>query len=485
VTLFINGKQQAVDILQDTLSGSWQTEADLQVGSLELGKPYKGQLDDLRIYHRPLNADEIKHLATDAPIQAILLRIFGKRSSEHSSRVRDYFLTYAAPDHLRNSHRELKELKKQRDELNKEIPTTMVMGELEKPRETFILGRGDYRNKTEKVRAGVPAVLPPLPAWTARNRLTLAKWLVDPANPLTARVAVNRFWQMIFGAGIVKTSEDFGSQGEPPVHAELLDYLAIEFMQSGWNIKALQRLMVTSATYRQSSKVTPALVERDPENRLLARGARFRLPAETVRDNALAVSGLLNDKIGGASVFPYQPKGLWEEMAFGDGFSAQEYKPSTGKDLYRRSMYTFWKRTVPPAALATFDAPDREKCTGRRSLTNTPLQALVLMNDPTYLEAARKLAERALLEGGTDATRQITYAFRLATARKPSIKELNVLTGLLTEQLKHFRNDPRAAAQLLSEGESKANPKLDAEELAAWTIVTSAILNLDETITKE
>ncbi len=485
VNLYVNGKLQAVDIVQDTLTGATETDADLQVGSLELGKPFKGQLDDLRIYHRLLNTDEVNQLAIQAPIQAILLRFFGKRSTENSARVRDYFLTYAAPDAMRNEYLELKELKKQRDELNKQIPTTMVMGEMEKPRETFILGRGDYRNKTDKVRAGVPAILPPLPSWTARNRLTLAKWLVDPANPLTARVTVNRFWQMIFGHGIVKTSEDFGSQGEPPVHPELLDWLASELMQTGWNIKTMLRTIVTSATYRQSSKVTPALLERDPENRLLARGARFRLPAEMVRDNALTVSGLLNEKIGGASVFPYQPKGLWEEMAFGDGFSAQEYKQSTGTDLYRRSMYTFWKRTVPPAAMATFDAPDREKCTVRRSLTNTPLQALVLMNDPTYIEAARKLAERVLLEGGNETTSRIRYAFRLATSRKPSIKELTILNELLIEQLKHFRDDQKAAKELLSSGESKPIAKLETSELAAWTIVTSAILNLDETITRE
>lgn len=485
IKLYVNGILQAVDILQDNLSGAMQADGELQVGSLQLGKPYKGQLDDLRIYNRQLTIDEIEQLAIHAPIQAILLRIFGKRSMENSSRVRDYFLTYVAPDAMRNAYVELKDLKRQRDELSKQVPTTMVMNEMEKPRETFILGRGDYRNKTEKVRAGVPGILPPLPSWTARNRLTLAKWLVDPAHPLTARVAVNRFWQMIFGQGIVKTTEDFGSQGEPPVHPELLDWLATEFMRTGWNIKALQRLIVTSATYRQSSKVTPALVERDPENRLLARGPRFRLPAEMVRDNALAASGLLNDKIGGASVFPYQPKGLWEEMAFGDGFSAQAYKQSSGSDLYRRSMYTFWKRTVPPAAMATFDAPDREKCTGRRLLTNTPLQALVLMNDPTYIEAARKLAEQALLDGGKDVTGRITYAFRLATSRKPSLTELKVLNGLLTEQLSHYRQNKRAATDLLSTGESTWNTKLDAGELAAWTIVTSAILNLDETITKE
>ena len=240
------------------------------------------------------------------------------------------------------------------------------------------------------------------------NRLGLAKWIVSPGNPLTARVAVNHFWQEYFGIGIVKTSEDFGSQGEPPSNPLLLDWLATEFVRTGWNVKAMQRLIVTSATYRQSSRVTPELAERDPENRLLARGPRFRLPAELIRDNALAVSGLLDNRIGGPSVYPYQPKGLWEEMAFGEGFTGQIYTESTGKDLYRRSMYTVWKRTVPPPALVTFDAPDREKCTARRSVTNTPLQALVLLNDPTYVEASRFLAARMMTQGGKTATGEST-----------------------------------------------------------------------------
>jgi hypothetical protein len=379
----------------------------------------------------------------------------------------------------------LKNLRKQKEALDQAIPTVMVMSEMEKPRETFVLGRGDYRNKTDKVSTGVPAVLPPLAQGAPANRLGLARWLVSPSHPLTARVAVNRYWQMYFGIGIVKTSEDFGVQGEPPVHPELLDWLATEFTRTGWDVKAMQRLIVTSATYRQSSRVGPDLIEKDPENRLLARGPRLRLPAEMVRDNALAVSGLLNADIGGPSVFPYQPKGLWDELAFGDGFSAQSFTPSTNKDLYRRSMYTFWKRTVPPPQLTTFDAPDREKCTGRRALTNTPLQALVLMNDPTYIEAARWLAQRVMTEGGRDAGSRISFAFQGATARMPSAKEAQVLRTLFQQQLARYRGDKKAALDLLSVGESKWNAKLDASELAAWTIVASAILNLDETITRE
>ena len=483
--LFVNGKPFETEIVQDALTDSIATKAELQIGSKSLGKPFKGQLDDLRFYNRPLSENEIEQLAIHFPVENILSGVTGKRTKDEATRTRDYFLTYAAPEHLRQHHAELKSLKKGHEKLNKEIVTVMVMNEMEKPRETFVLARGDYRNKTEKVTAGAPAVLPSVPAGAPPNRLTLAKWLVDPAHPLTARVAVNRYWQAYFGLGLVKTSEDFGTRGETPIHAELLDWLATEFVRTGWDVRAMQRLIVTSAAYRQSSKVTPELRERDPENRLLARGARFRLPAETVRDNALAVSGLLNDSIGGASVFPYQPEGLWEELAFGDGFTAQTYTPSTGRDLYRRTMYTFWKRTAPPAALATFDAPDREKCTVRRAMTNTPLQALVLLNDPTYIEAARALATRTLREGGRDANTRIAYAFRLATGRNPTPEEARVLNGLLRQQTAHYRRDKKAANELLRVGESPLDPHFDAGELAAWTTLASAILNLDETITKE
>ncbi|MCI0390969.1 MAG: DUF1553 domain-containing protein [Acidobacteria bacterium] len=493
VNIYLNGKPAEVEVIQDNLTGSIKTNAELQIGSKATGRAYSGGVDDLRLYSRALKPEEIEQLAVNYPIQTILSGVSGKRTKEEIDRMREYFLTYIAPDAMKKQNVDLKGLKKERESLGRRILDVMVMRELEKPRETYILMRGDYRNKTDKVTPDVPAVLPPLQSRERdgaggerlSNRLDLARWLVDPNHPLTARVAMNRYWQIYFGHGIVKTSEDFGSQGEPPVHPELLDWLATEFIRTGWDVKAMQRLIVTSATYRQMSMVTPQLLEKDPENRLLARGPRFRLQAEMVRDCALAASGLLNGEIGGPSVFPYQPLGLWEELAFGDGFSAQEYSQSHGKDLYRRSMYTFWKRTAPPASLATFDAPDREKCVARRALTNTPLQALILMNDPTYVEAARALAQRALREGGKDANGRIAYAFRLATARKPTAQELNVLRALLNKQLLNYRSDRKAANELLRVGESTADTKMDHLELAAWTVVTSAILNLDETITKE
>ena len=483
--LYVDGKLFETDVVRDALTGSIANDAALRLGSKALGKPFVGQIDDLRLYRRTLAPEEIEQIAIHYAPRAIVSGLTGKPSKEEAQGVREYFLTYAAPEPLRKASAELKTLRKEKDDLEKGIPTAMVMSELKKPRETFVLARGDYRNHTEKVEPGVPAMLPPLPADAPRNRLTLARWLVDPAHPLTARVAVNRFWQMYFGHGIVKTQEDFGVQGEPPVHPELLDWLATEFIRTGWDVRAMQRLIVTSATYRQSSKVTPALIEKDPENRLLARAPRLRMPAEMIRDTALAASGLLNGQIGGPSVFPYQPKGLWEEMAFGEGFSVQSYEQSHGKDLYRRGMYTFWKRTVPPASMATFDAPDREKCTARRALTNTPLQALVLLNDPTYVEASRALAQRTLLEAGRDEKGRLEFAFRLATARKPTGDEAGVLRGLLHGRLDSFRRDRQAAIKLLSVGESERDKRLDPAEHAAWTAVASVILNLDETITKQ
>ena len=485
LTIFLNGKPLETEVLQDNLSGSFKTASALGVGDKKFGTAFRGNLDDLRVYGRALDPGDIEQLAIRYPIEAILSGVTGKRTKEESARVREYFLTYAAPEEMRRCHTELKELERQRADLEKTIPTTMVMSEMEKQRETFVLARGDYRSRTDKVEPDVPSVLPPLPAGTPRNRLTLARWLVNPANPLTAKVAVNRFWQMYFGVGVVKTLEDFGSQGEPPSHPELLDWLATEFIRTGWDVKAMQRLIVTSSTYRQSSKATPELLERDPDNRLLARGPRFRLPAEMVRDTALAASGLLTDRIGGPGVYPYQPKGVWEELAFGDGFSAQSYTQSKGKDLYRRSLYTFVKRTAPNPSMAVFDMPDREKCLARRAVTNTPLQALVLLNDPTYVEAARALAERAIAEGGGSASRRIAYTFRSASARVPSTQELRALDSLYRRELEHYRRDPKAALDLLRVGNGGEKFRSGNAELAALTTVASAILNLDETITRQ
>ncbi len=388
--------------------------------------------------------------------------------------------------HWAKSQRAL--VQQQRDKLERQVPTSMVMQEMPKPRDTFILIRGAYDKKGEKVTAGLPEALvePPISTDRPLNRLDLAHWIVSEANPLTARVIVNRYWQMFFGTGLVKTSEDFGTQGEFPSHPELLDWLAVTFRESGWNVKQLVRMIVMSATYRQESHVRPEHLRHDPENRLLARAPRLRLQAEFIRDQALAVSGLLNGEIGGKSVFPYQPPGLWEELmsrADGANWTAQTYTPSHGKDLYRRTMYTFWKRTCPPPTLATFDAPDREVCTVRRPRTNTPLQALILMNDPTYVEASRQLAERLLRE--TDSTpARIQRAFRLCTGRLPSEREASILQQLLDDRRSRYRLDPEAARKLLSVGESPRDETFPVDEVAAWTALANVLLNLDETITR-
>jgi len=480
VRFYVDGKPKEIEIVRNALAGSISSTAPLSTG-----ENFQGSLDDLRIYSRVLAPNEVEELAIHQPARAVVMILPKKRAKSQKEALRDYFLTYAAPGELLKTYAELKELLREKEDLDWNVPNAMVMQEMDVPRESAILGRGDYRNRGEVVTPGVPAVLPAFGKDLPVNRLGLAKWLVDPANPLTARVAVNRYWQLHFGTGIVKTAEDFGSQGEPPSHPLLLDWLATEFLRTNWDVKAMQRLMVTSAAYRQSSHVTPELQERDPENRLLARGPRMRLPAEMVRDNALAVSGLLVEKVGGASVMPYQPKGLWEETAYGDVYTAQTYTQGHGDDLYRRSMYTFWKRTSPPPALITFDSPDREKCTARRAVTNTPLQALVLLNDPTYIEAARVLAEKMIREGGTDPGRRIRYAFRLAMARDPNPKELQVLRELERTEAAEYRRNKDAAGKLVGVGEAKADAKLDAGELAAWTMVASTILNLDETITRE
>ncbi len=406
-----------------------------------------------------------------------------KRTAAQVNVLRDYYRGSVSGDakRLRDEFEALKKLEAERDKL---IPSTMVMSEMSQPRKTFLLKRGDFRTKGEELTAAVPASLPPLPKGVPANRLGLARWLVDRSNPLTARVTVNRFWQQFFGVGIVKTANDFGTQGEWPTHPELLDRLAVDFMESGWKIKRLHKMIVTSATYRQSTHASKSLRERDPDNRLLARGPRHRLDAEVIRDLALSVSGLMNPTIGGPSVYPYQPPGLWEEVAIGGNFSSQSYVQSHGNDLYRRGLYVYWKRSVPYPPLATFDAPSREFCITARPRTNTPLQALVLMNDPAFLETARGLAARVLKEGGGDDRARLEYAFRLCLGRRPNDRERAVLGRALEGERKHFRLDPKGAAALTAVGESPRPLDIDPAELAAWTAVGNILLNLDETITK-
>jgi hypothetical protein len=385
--------------------------------------------------------------------------------------------------------------KKALDNFKNTLPSTMVMKEKPAPKDAFVLNRGEYDQPTDKVERKLPAVLPPLAKDEPLNRLGLARWLVSGDHPLTARVWVNRMWERLFGVGIVKTSENFGSQAEWPVHPELLDWLAVEFAKpsrlpkvaekpaQAWDMKAMIKFIMLSKAYRQSSSAPEELYRKDPENRLLARGPRFRLKGETVRDQALAISGLLVPKIGGPSIRPYMPTGVWDETnRYGN---LRNYKATTGDGLYRRSMYTIWKRTAAPPSMLLFDAPNREICTPKRSRTNTPLQALALMNEVTYVEAARALAQRMMKEGGDTVESRLTTGFRLVTARTPDKETLAVLKSGFERRRKEFNEKPEAAKSLIMQGTSKPDPSLDARELAAYSATASILLNLDRVVTKD
>jgi hypothetical protein len=405
-----------------------------------------------------------------------------------ATQFRDYWLEHlyeGSRDVLASFKAERAPLETEKQRIDASIPLTFVMQDLDKPRDSFLMLRGAYDKPGEPVTRATPAFLPPLQTRSDAmpNRLDLANWLLRRDHPLTARVAVNRYWQQFFGTGLVKTSSDFGSQGEPPSHPELLDWLASHFIESGWDTRALVKMIVTSATYRQSARVTPELLARDPENRLLARGPRFRFDAEVLRDNALALSGLLDRTLGGKGVKPYQPPNIWEPVGFG-GSNTREYKQDTGSALYRRSLYTFLKRTAPPPFMATFDAPNREQTCSRRERSNTPLQALQLMNDVQHFEAARSFAQRMLLEGGSTPEDRIVWGWRSVTSRKPSGAELGVALEAFRSHHARYSDDPDAARQAISYGESKANPKLDPAELAAYTLTANLLFNLDETLTK-
>ena len=385
-----------------------------------------------------------------------------------------------APE-LRKNRKQWIELRDREKAEDGKIPRTMVMQELpkEKARETHMLIRGNFLEKGEKVSPGVPAIFHPLPKDAPMNRLTLARWLVDENNPLTARVFVNRAWEQFFGRGIVETVEDFGTQGEPPSHPELLDWMATEFMRDGWSMKRFHKLVVMSATYRQSSRVSSKLVQRDPYNRLLARGSRVRLEAEMVRDQSLAISGLLSHKLGGPSVMPPQPDGLWQMV-----YSSDDWHTSKGEDKYRRALYTFWRRTNPYPSMQTFDAPSREFCVTKRNRSNTPLQALTALNDPAFVEAAQGLARRIVSQKEKKISEQAQLAFRLCLARQPQKKELQRLVSLYEKELVQFKSDKKAAEKMACSELGKAPDGTDVCELAAWTVVANVLLNLDETITK-
>jgi hypothetical protein len=439
-------------------------------GTHSVGRPRFSVTSDAR--------DTLQLQGIPSEIRQILSKTPSQRTGDENKQLRDYFLANQTGSNPLQQR--IAAIEKQKAAA---VPATMIMQDMAQPRTTHILDRGQYNKPTDKVTVGVPAIFPPMAKNAPQNRLGFARWLVSPAHPLTARVAVNRYWQRLFGVGLVKTSEDFGVQGEVPSHPELLDWLALEFIRSGWDIKSMHRLIVNSATYRQDAHVGAAAYGRDPNNRLLGRGPRMRIDAEEIRDAALAVSGRLVQRVGGKSVYPYQPKGLWLELNNRPGYS-KAYPRGSGDDLYRRSIYTFWKRTVPSPMLKTFDAPEREFCTIHRSRTNTPLQALLLLNGPQFVEAARTLGQRMMTEGGRSIDDRITYGFRLVTARRPSNAELVVLCEYYTNDVKRYSNDQAAALKLLNVGESTFRTELNVAELAAFAGVARLLLNLDEAITK-
>ncbi|MDA1092150.1 MAG: DUF1553 domain-containing protein [Acidobacteria bacterium] len=481
--VYLDGVAQNLTPILDLVGNRLPMRYPLRIGASGSAKPrFQGHIDDLRVYDHVLPALHAGVVATPDPISDIAAMPPAERTAAQAEKLRLAFFRQYAPTDILAAGRAVRDLERRRDELWASYPTVMVMEEMAERRPTFRLNRGAYDSPAEAVFPGVPAVLPPLPDGAEANRLAFAKWLVDPGHPLTARVTVNRFWQMYFGTGIVKTAENFGTQGEFPSHPELLDWLATSFIDSGWDVKALQRAIVTSAAYRQASNMTPEQFERDPENRLVARGPRLRLDAQVIRDQALSLSGLLVEQVGGPSVKPYQPPGMWTDMVEG-GYG--DYVEAEGDGLYRRSVYTFWKRTLGPPTMMTFDSSTREVCIVSTGITNTPMQALSLMNDVTYVEAARRLAERMMTEGGDTPAERIGYAYLLATAHRPPPRAAQILVDGYGRHLERYQADRESALALVTQGQSSRDETLDVAELASFTMVANLILNFDGTITKE
>lgn len=493
--IYINGSRADTRVLFNTNSNTGGTppKSTLRVGGGVHGKRYRGGLDEFRHYDRTLWPDEVARLAEEPRWREMAGRPADGRTAAERRWLRQWYLEQPGDEPQRRLSRRWHEARLERQRAWDRVATTMVMRQVPRDAPTRVRNRGVYDQLGEAVAPAVPAILPPLEAGPPADRLALARWLVGDEHPLTARVAVNREWQRFFGRGLVATPEDFGLQGGSPSHPELLDWLATELVRSGWNLRHIQRLIVSSQTYRQSSRVGPEARETDPENRLLARGPRLRLSAQTIRDQALAVAGLLSNRLGGPSVKTLQPDGLWEEM------SNMTYQAGRGEDLVRRSLYTYWKRTVAPPSLATLDAADRESCSVRGRRTNTPLQALTLLNEPTFVSAAGGMARRLYRRWGDAETGRLDVeavasdAFRGVTSRPPAPDERRALVSALTAYLEHYRDDPAAAERLLrtvdvlgtggpSRPADRSSPPAD---LAALSVFANMLLNLDETITKE
>lgn len=476
--VFLNGTEMPTETTHDNLYKDILFKGGqpgLQVGAVWRGKGLKDALvDEVSVYNLELSPLEILQIANPTQFKATLAKSSNQLNSEEKKALKSLYLNV----HSKIYREKLKEVIAQRkvyaDSVEK-IPEMMVMKDMPNPRPTYILTRGEYNLHGEEVFPNTPDSILPMKSDLPRNRLGLAQWLIDPENPLTARVAVNRFWQNYFGKGLVATSGDFGNQGQLPSHPELLDWLALEFQRSGWDVKAMQRLIVTSATYRQASKKRPELEEKDPENTLLARGPSGRMSAELIRDNALFASGLLNPKVGGKSVFPYQPEGLWK-------VNGANYVQDTGQNLYRRSLYTVWKRSVHHPTMAIFDAPDHSVSVSKRQETNTPLQALALLNDPTFVEASKVLGEQMVAY--PEISHAIKTTFRKLTGRNPHPKELEILLELREKEFEKFKSDSGKLKGWLATGEYQINPGLDPVQVAANAVTASAIINSDAALTK-
>ena len=455
------------------------------LGSIKLGPKFNtGGLSHIRFYDRMLSDGEIALQNKEFEMNRLFAKgkVYGWKelNDDQRSLLKIYHDT-KVDKKIIDATALLSKTQKRRDFIYSRSTTTLILEEKSDSMPTaYVLERGEYDKKKERVTPGVPKVFTPMAPDLPQNRLGLAKWLVDRNHPLTARVTVNRLWQNIFGAGLVKTSEDFGIMGSQPTHPRLLDWLAVEFIDSGWNVQHMIKLMLTSKAYQQSSVTSELALKKDPDNKLLSRGPRFRLDAEELRDQALAVSGLLNKEIGGASVKPYQPKGLWKVVAFA-GSNTKDFKADTGSKLYRRSLYTFWKRTSPPPSMAAFDAPTRESCTVRRERTNTPLQALVLMNDTQYVEAARYLAQRSLKEKSVELER-LQWMFHRVIGRPADDADITDLTEAVVSFRKHFTQNPKVAKNLIKTGESEVDTEIDEKELAAWTMIANILMNRDDFI---
>ena len=480
--VYVDGKAQKLTVVKDVLNGSIRTKVPLKVGQRSKSSLVKGMLaEDLRIYNRKLSSSEVSMLASSTLLKNIVAKAAAKRTDAEKKNLFDWYLTNN-DEPSEKIAAELDDVQLQVDQIKARGAQTLVMEEKPTPAGAFVLYRGEYDKRREAVVPATPAVLPKLPEKAPANRLALAQWLFSTEHPLTARVTVNRFWQDIFGAGLVRSSDDFGITGDSPSHPELLDYLAVDFRENNWDVKRLIKQIVTSQTYRQAAITTPEKLEKDVSNRLLSRGPRFRMDAEMIRDSALATSELLVKKIGGASVRPYQPAGIWEVVGM-PGSDTRNYVQDHGDGLYRRSVYTFWKRGAPPASLDAFNAPSREQCTVRRERTNTPLQALVTLNDVQYMEAARNLAQLGIKQSADDKAR-INFMSLRVLSRPMTDKELTICIGTLNDLTTHYQAHKDEATKLISYGETKADTTIDPATHAAWTMLANQIMNLDEALNK-